>query len=56
MYVGNVVWLAAWIGASYASSFVALFFTQGILIGIAGGLIWLPAAPIIAQWFVRPSP
>ena len=67
----GVLWLLGWIGASFASESVTtleinmalltkhrfwhLFLSQGLLIGIAGGVTWLPAAPVLAQWEVDPK-
>ena len=51
MYVGCVCWFGGFIGASFAKEFWQIFLSQGLLVGIATGLVWLPAAPIIAQWF-----
>ena len=53
MYLGLVLWLAGWVSASFASKYWQLFLSQGLLVGIGAGLNWLPAAPVLPQWFLR---
>jgi MFS family permease len=53
MYLGILLWLAGWIAASYSHNYWQLFLSQGILVGLGAGLNWLPAAPILPQWFSR---
>jgi hypothetical protein len=36
--------------ANVVSRFWQLLLSQGLLIGIGGGITWLPAAPVLAQW------
>lgn len=49
----GILWCLGFVAASFSTKFWHLFLSQGLLIGIAGGLIWLPSAPIIAQWYVH---
>ncbi len=51
MYAGCVLWALGWVGASFATEYWHLFLSQGLLVGIAAGVTWLPAAPVLAQWF-----
>ena len=51
MYAGCLLWALGWVGASFATEYWHLFLSQGLLVGIAGGITWLPAAPVLAQWF-----
>lgn len=37
--------------ASFASEFWHLVLSQGILVGLGTGFTWLPATPILPQWF-----
>lgn len=53
MYIGLVLWLAGWLSASFASRYWQLFLSQGLLVGIGAGMNWLPAAPVLPQWFLR---
>jgi hypothetical protein len=50
MFLGCVLWLAGWLCASFSHLYYQLFLSQGLLVGLGAGLIWLPAAPIIPQW------
>lgn len=40
MYVGCVLWLGGFISASFAKEFWQVFLSQGLLVGIATGLVW----------------
>ena len=39
------------IAASFARSVGELFLSQGLLVGMGAGLIYVPSLPIISQWF-----
>ena len=47
MYAGCILWCGGFVAASFAvgNEYWQLFLSQGLLVGIAGGLVWLPAAP-----------
>ena len=51
MIAGCFLWLAGWLCASWSTLYYQLLLSQGALIGIGAGLIWLPAAPILPQWY-----
>ncbi|OAP57795.1 hypothetical protein AYL99_08533 [Fonsecaea erecta] len=53
MYCGCVMFAGGFIAASFATEFWHLILTQGILVGLGTGFSWLPATPILPQWFNR---
>lgn len=50
MLLGCMLWLAGWLCASWSHLYYQLFLSQGLLVGLGAGLVWLPAAPILPQW------
>lgn len=48
---GVVCLSGGFIAASFASQIWQLFLSQGVLVGIGTGLIYVPSLPIISQWF-----
>jgi nitrate/nitrite transporter NarK len=53
MSVGLVLQCAGFIAASFATRIWQLHLTQGILLGCATGFLYIPALPILSQWFLR---
>jgi len=53
MYFGCFLFAAGFVAASFATEFWHLILSQGILVGLGLGFVWLPAAPVLAQWFLR---
>ncbi|KAI0378267.1 MFS transporter, MCP family, solute carrier family 16, member 6 [Hypomontagnella monticulosa] len=53
MALGVVLFPAAFIGASFATRAWHLYLLQGMCIGIAIGLIYIPSTAIIPQWFLK---
>jgi predicted MFS family arabinose efflux permease len=53
MSVGLVLQCAGFIAASFATRIWQVHLTQGILLGCAIGFLYIPALPILSQWFLR---
>ncbi|EXJ69658.1 uncharacterized protein A1O5_06729 [Cladophialophora psammophila CBS 110553] len=53
MYCGCIMFAGGFVAASFATEFWHLVLTQGILVGLGTGFSWLPATPILPQWFNR---
>jgi MFS family permease len=53
MFLGSILLPTGFIGASFATKIWHLYLSQGICIGIAVGLIYIPATAIIPQWFLK---
>ncbi|RVX72955.1 hypothetical protein B0A52_03308 [Exophiala mesophila] len=53
MYFGAVCFAGGFIAASFASEFWHLVLSQGIMVGVGTGFIWMPATPLLPQWFRR---
>ncbi|KAJ9604547.1 hypothetical protein H2200_010660 [Cladophialophora chaetospira] len=53
MYCGCIMFAGGFIAASFATAFWHLVLTQGILVGLGTGFTWLPATPVLPQWFNR---
>ena len=51
MPVGIVVQTSGYIAAGFVDSIGQLIVTQGILVGIGIGFIYVPSLPILSQWF-----
>jgi MFS family permease len=51
MPVGIVVQTSGYIAAGFVDSISQLIVTQGILVGIGIGFIYVPSLPILSQWF-----
>lgn len=49
--VGVVCLGGGFIAASFAKQIWQLFLSQGLLVGMGAGLIYVPSLPIISQWF-----
>jgi hypothetical protein len=53
MFVGMLLQCAGFISASFATRIWQLHISQGILIGCGIGFLYIPALPILSQWFVQ---
>ncbi|KAJ5102630.1 Major facilitator superfamily domain general substrate transporter [Penicillium argentinense] len=51
MFAGVIAETASLICASFASQIWHLFLTQGILFGIGMGMLFIPVASVVPQWF-----
>ena len=51
--VGLGVMLGGIVGASFATAVWQLILTQGVLYGVGGSLLYLPAVAYLDEWFVR---
>lgn len=51
MPIGIVVQTSGYIAAGFVDSIGQLIVTQGILVGIGIGFIYVPSLPILSQWF-----
>jgi MFS family permease len=52
MIAGALIHSAAFIAASFSSQIWHLYLTQGAMVGLGIGLIYIPSLPIISQWFL----
>ncbi|KAF4628754.1 hypothetical protein G7Y89_g9395 [Cudoniella acicularis] len=53
MFIGVVLLPSGFIGASFATRIWHLYLSQGVCIGLAVGLIYIPATAVIPQWFLK---
>jgi MFS family permease len=51
LFAGVLCMSGGFITASFASQIWQLFLSQGVLVGMGCGLIYVPSLPIISQWF-----
>ncbi|KAJ5121698.1 Major facilitator superfamily domain general substrate transporter [Penicillium atrosanguineum] len=51
MFVGVILESASLIAASFASQIWHLFLTQGVLFGMGMGMLFIPVASVVPQWF-----
>lgn len=51
MYLGCFLIAGGFVSASFSTQFWHLILTQGMLVGLGVGFVWLPSSPILAQWF-----
>lgn len=51
MFVGCVLLSAAFVAASFARATWQLYLSQGAMVGMGIGLIYMPATAVIPQWF-----
>jgi MFS family permease len=51
MFVGVILESASLISASFASQIWHLFLTQGLLFGMGMGMLFIPVASVVPQWF-----
>ncbi|KAI4226650.1 MAG: hypothetical protein L6R36_003016 [Xanthoria steineri] len=53
MFAGVVALAGGFIAASFASEAWHLYLTQGVLVGIGVGFIYIPSIAILSQWFSK---
>lgn len=53
MSIGLALQCAGFVTASFATRIWQLHLTQGILIGCGIGFLYIPALPVLSQWFLR---
>lgn len=53
MLLGIVLQTAGFIAASFANQIWHLYLSQGVLLGLGLGFIFVPSTPILSQWFHR---
>jgi len=53
MCIGVALQCGGYIAASFATRIWQLHLTQGVLIGCGIGFLYIPALPVLSQWFVR---
>lgn len=53
MLIGIAIQTAGFIGASFASRIWHLYLSQGVLLGVGLGFIFVPCSPILSQWFQK---
>lgn len=51
MALGVVIQTSGFIAASFATSIWHLYLTQGILVGLGVGLLFIPSVSVTSQWF-----
>lgn len=53
MTAGVVLMAGGYIAASFAKEIWQLYLTQGLLVGMGIGLIFIPSTGVLAQWFLK---
>ena len=53
MLIGTAVLSGGFIAASFATSIVHLYITQGAMVGLGVGFIYIPSIAVLSQWFHR---
>ncbi|CAO1598729.1 hypothetical protein XANCAGTX0491_002489 [Xanthoria calcicola] len=53
MFAGVIALAGGFIAASFASEAWHLYLTQGVLVGIGVGFIYIPSIAILSQWFSK---
>jgi len=53
MLIGVALQAAGFIGASFATKISHLYLTQGVLLGLGVGFIFVPVTQILSQWFSK---
>ena len=53
MYAGSMFLGAGFISASFAQRLWQLYLTQGVLVGLGVGFVYIPTIPVISQWFAK---
>lgn len=53
MFCGCFMFAGGFVAASFATEFWHLVLSQGVLVGLGVGFCWLPATPILPQWFSK---
>ena len=53
MLVGSILLAAGYISASFARRIWHLYLSQGVLVGLGVGSVWIPSIAILSQWFEK---
>lgn len=53
MYAGAVMLGGGFIAASYSSQIWHLYVSQGVLVGLGVGFVYIPSIAVLSQWFSR---
>jgi MFS family permease len=53
MLIGITIQTIGFIAASFCRRIWHLYLTQGLLLGLGLGMIFVPCAPILSQWFSK---
>jgi MFS family permease len=53
MMLGCLLQAGGFIAASFSTEIWQLFLTQGVLVGVGVGCVYIPSLPIISQWFEK---
>lgn len=53
MYAGALFLLAGFVAASFSDQIWHLYLSQGVLVGMGVGFVYVPSIPVISQWFDR---
>lgn len=53
MILGAVVLGGGFASASFATRIWHLYLTQGVLVGLRVGFIYIPSVPVLSQWFLK---
>lgn len=53
MMLGCLLFSGGFVAASFCQRIWQLFLTQGMLVGLGAGLIYIPSLPVISQWFAK---
>jgi MFS family permease len=53
MFIGMALQCGGFVSASFATRIWQLHISQGVLIGLGIGFLYIPALPILSQWFGR---
>jgi MFS family permease len=53
MLVGALLQCSGFVAASFATRIWQLHLSQGVLIGLGIGCLYIPSLPILSQWFVK---
>ncbi|EXJ91490.1 hypothetical protein A1O3_00038 [Capronia epimyces CBS 606.96] len=53
MFCGCFLFSGGFVAASFATKFWHLILSQGILVGLGVGFVWLPSIPLVSAWFNR---
>ena len=53
MCIGVVFQCGGFISASFATNVWHLHISQGVLVGCGVGFLYIPALPILSQWFLK---
>ena len=51
MYAGSLFLGSGFIAASYATLIWQLYLSQGVLVGLGVGFVYIPTIPVLSQWF-----